>query len=54
MRILQNLKHTIANKGSMKALLRFIQIEMKTHDHGEIYFIIIIITTNHEPSCSHI
>ena len=27
-----NLKHTIANKGSMKALYRFIQIEMKEHD----------------------
>ena len=26
-----NLKHTIANKGSMKALQRFIQIEMKEH-----------------------
>jgi hypothetical protein len=28
-------KHTIADKGSMKALHRFIQIEMKEHDHGE-------------------
>ena len=27
-----NLKHTIVNKGSMKALQRFIQIEMKEHD----------------------
>ena len=27
-----NLKHTIANKGSIKALYRFIQIEMKEHD----------------------
>ena len=26
-----NLKHTIANKGSMKILYRFIQIEMKEH-----------------------
>ena len=34
MRILQNLKHTIANKGSMKVLYRFIRIEMKKHDHG--------------------
>ena len=28
-----NLKHTIANKGSMKGLLRFIQIEMKENDY---------------------
>jgi hypothetical protein len=27
--------HTIADKGSMKALQRFIQIEMKEHDRGE-------------------
>jgi hypothetical protein len=27
-------KHTIADKGSMKALQRFIQIEIKEHDHG--------------------
>jgi hypothetical protein len=38
MRILQNLNHTIANKGSMKALQRFIRIEMKEHDHGERFF----------------
>ena len=31
-------KHTIANKGSMKALQGFIQIEMKEHDHGERFF----------------
>ena len=28
-------KHTIADKGSMKALQIFIQIQMKEHDHGE-------------------
>ena len=33
-------KHTIADKGSMKALQRFIQIEMKEHDHGERFFLI--------------
>ena len=27
-----NLEHTIVNKGGMKALQRFIQIEMKEHD----------------------
>ena len=27
-----NLEHTIVNKGSMKALQRFIQFEMKEHD----------------------
>ena len=27
-----NLKHTVANKGSMKALQRFTQMEMKEHD----------------------
>ena len=27
-----NLEHTILNKGSMKALQRFIQLEMKEHD----------------------
>ena len=27
-----NLKHTIVNKDSMKALQRFIQLEMKEHD----------------------
>ena len=27
-----NHEHTIANKGSMKALQRFIQLEMKEHD----------------------
>jgi hypothetical protein len=27
-----NLEHTIVNKGSMKALQRFIQVEMKEHD----------------------
>ena len=32
-----NLKHIIANKCSMKALYRFIQIEMKEHDHGVIF-----------------
>jgi hypothetical protein len=37
-----NLKHTIANKGSMKALQGFIQMEMKDHDHGEIYIYIYI------------
>ena len=40
MRILQNLKHTIANKRSMKVLQRFIQIEMKKNDHGERFFLI--------------
>ena len=34
-----NLKHTIVNKGSMKALQRSIQIEMKEHDHGEEYLL---------------
>ena len=33
-------KHTIVDKGSMKPLQRFIQIEMKEHDHGEIFFLI--------------
>jgi hypothetical protein len=28
-------KHTIVDKGSMKALQRFTQIDMKEHDHGE-------------------
>ena len=28
-------KHTIANKGRMKALQRFTQIEMKEHDQGD-------------------
>ena len=27
-----NLQHTIVNKGGMKALHRFIQLEMKEHD----------------------
>ena len=27
-----NLEHTIVNKGSMKALQRFIQLEIKEHD----------------------
>ena len=36
-----NFKHTIANKASMKALWRFIQIEMKEHDRGEEYFYIL-------------
>ena len=31
-------KHTIVDKGKMKALQRFIQIEMKEHDHGERFF----------------
>jgi hypothetical protein len=31
-------KHTIANKGSMKPLQRFIQIKMKEHNHGERFF----------------
>ena len=30
-------KHTIADKGSMKVLQRFTQIEMKEHDHDEEY-----------------
>ena len=33
-----NLEHTIVKKGSMKALQRFIQIEMKEHDHGDRFF----------------
>ena len=33
-------KHTIADKDSMKALQRFIQIEMKEHDHDERFFLI--------------
>jgi hypothetical protein len=32
-----NLKHTMANKDSMKAFQRFIQTEMNEHDHGELY-----------------
>jgi hypothetical protein len=32
-----NLKHTVANKGSMKVFQRFIQIEMNKHDQGELY-----------------
>jgi hypothetical protein len=31
-------KHTIVDKGSMKALQRFTQIEMKEYDHGEDLF----------------
>ena len=33
-------KHTMVDKGNMKALQRFIQIKMKEHDHGEILFLI--------------
>jgi hypothetical protein len=32
---ISKLEHTIADKDSMKALQKFIQIEMKEHDHGE-------------------
>ena len=31
-------KHTMADKGSMKALQRFTQMEKKEHDHGEDFF----------------
>ena len=34
-------KHTIANKGSMKALQGFIQTEMKKHDQGEEYIFLV-------------
>jgi hypothetical protein len=37
-----NLKHTIANKGSIKAFQRFIQIEMNVHDHCELYFFLFL------------
>jgi hypothetical protein len=37
-----NLKHTIANKGSMKAFKRFIQIEMNEHGHGELFFFLFL------------
>ena len=37
-----NLEHTLVNKGSMKALQRFTQIEMKEHDHGEEYIFLIL------------
>ena len=33
-----NLEHTIVNKGSMKALQRFIQLEMKNHDYYWAWF----------------
>ena len=31
-------KITMADKGSIKALQRFIQIEIKEHDHSEIFY----------------
>ena len=36
-----NLKDTIVNKGNMKALQRFIQIEIKEHNHGEFFYFIM-------------
>jgi hypothetical protein len=45
MKILQNLKHTIANKGSMEEQWRFIQIKDERTCHGESF----LLTTNHEP-----
>ena len=31
-------RHALVNKGNMKGLQRFTQIEMKEHDHGEDFF----------------
>ena len=31
-------KHTIANKGNMKALHRFTLTEIEKHDHGEDFY----------------
>ena len=31
-------KLTMGNKGSLKALWRFTQMEIKEHDHGEEYY----------------
>jgi hypothetical protein len=47
-------KLTMANNGSMKALERFIQLEMREHDYGEKNIFLLFLDASDLDACKEL